>query len=476
MKHDIKLAFAFILTLTPTWAFGFNSGSTGADGAFSPTVNTVMQLPPSGVFNFTTVNIPSGVTVTFAKNTINTPVVILASGDVTIAGAINLNGGNANPVGAAGTGNLADDGVPGAGGPGGYSGGGGGPITNFRGGDGVGPGGGAGGVASGVGNCGSGLNGGGGGGFGVDGSNGGCPVPSLGGSSYGSSQLLPLIGGSGAGGGVGGTNFSGSGGGGGGGAILIASSGTINITGNILANGGNGGASSGTGAGATGGGGSGGAIRILATTIAGNGAINALGGSGGGGFSGGGFGAVGRIRLEAENFTRTAATNPAFPAVTAPTTVFVAGFPTLTISSVAGVQAPANPTGNADITLPANTPNPVTVVFITTGVPVGNTVKLTVTPANAASISVISPALTGSTANATASVSVNLPVGSSSLFATTTFTIVASLGDAMSRYAEGERVEKITLKATLNGPTQVILVTASGKEFEVPAAVLAAGG
>src|SRR5437899_11255426 len=61
----------------------FSSGSTGADGAYAPMANTTLTLPPNGVFNFTTVNIPSGVTVTFVKNAANTPVTILASGIVT---------------------------------------------------------------------------------------------------------------------------------------------------------------------------------------------------------------------------------------------------------------------------------------------------------------------------------------------------------------------------------------------------------
>ena len=58
----------------------FNSGSTGADGAFNPAANTTLTLPATGVFNFTTVNIPNGVTVKFTKNVANTPVTILASG------------------------------------------------------------------------------------------------------------------------------------------------------------------------------------------------------------------------------------------------------------------------------------------------------------------------------------------------------------------------------------------------------------
>ena len=92
----------------------FMSGSTGADGVFNPVTNTELQLPANGIFNFTTVNIPSGVTVTFKKNAANTPVYILTTGDVTIAGAINVSGGSTSSS----TGRT-----PANGGPGGYDGG-----------------------------------------------------------------------------------------------------------------------------------------------------------------------------------------------------------------------------------------------------------------------------------------------------------------------------------------------------------------
>ncbi|HKQ52750.1 MAG TPA: hypothetical protein VJT74_10300, partial [Pyrinomonadaceae bacterium] len=55
----------------------FSSGSTGADGAFSPTSSQTIVVPDSGVFNFTTVNIPNDVFITFARNSKNTPVTIL---------------------------------------------------------------------------------------------------------------------------------------------------------------------------------------------------------------------------------------------------------------------------------------------------------------------------------------------------------------------------------------------------------------
>lgn len=156
--------------------------------------------------------------------------------------------------------------------------------------------------------------------------------------------------------------------------------------------------------------------------------------------------------------------------------MFVAGLPTLTIASVAGANAPANPTGNADITLPANTQNPVTVTFQTTNVPLGNTVLLTVTPAYGEKIVAQSPAIAGSTTSGNTSVQVSLPAGPSVLQATTTYTIVASLGDAMSTYANNERVEKVQLMATLGGASTAKLITVSGKEFIVPAALLAAMG
>ena len=228
-------------------------------------------------------------------------------------------------------------------------------------------------------------------------------------------------------------------------------------------------------AGGAGGGGSGGAIRIVATTISGNGTIQAVGASAGANGNtscqSGASGGTGRVRLEAETFTRTAASNPAHT-FSAPGPIFIAGSPTLRIASVAGVAAPAAPTGSADITLPSSTPNPVTVVFETTGVPVGNIVQLTLVPANGAKTVVVSPALTGSTATATASVDINLPVGPSVLSAQTTYTVVAALGDLLKNFAGNERVEKVTLIATLGGPSKARLITVSGKEFEVPAEVL----
>lgn len=481
MTHSVHnrltpVALGLGLALTLPWpALAFDSGSTGADGAFSPTVNTELQLPPDGVFNFTDVNIPSGVTVSFKPNARNTPAIILATGNITINGTMHVNGGSARHSGSAGDGFLGDDGIPGEGGPGGYRGGRGGQPTDSSSKEGE--------VGQGPGGGGYGYYynklrlGGAGGGFGAKGTD---VDVTTGGATYGSPLLQPLVGGSGGGGGYSGTIWAATGGGGGAGALLLGASGTVRVNGSVKANGGNGGDSAGgdasNGAGAGGGGGSGGAIRIVATTIAGNGTIQTNGGQRGNvsipststrTVRPGGNGGVGRIRLEAETMQRSATTTPAF-SFGEPAAVFMAGLPGLRIVSVAGVTAPDTPTGSGDVILPVDTPNPVTVVFETIGVPVGNTVELTLKPASGNPTTVISPAITGTTELGTTSAQITLPEGASTLEAETSYTIVASLGDQLAPYAGGERVERVQLAAMLNGASRVTLITVSGKRFTLP--------
>jgi hypothetical protein len=240
---------------------------------------------------------------------------------------------------------------------------------------------------------------------------------------------------------------------------LIASSGTVTITGSILAKGGNSGNINfvgipGSKAGNTGGGGSGGAIRIAAANVVNSGTLNVSGGLEDNGQ--GGNGGVGRIRVE----------------ILTTGTLTLAGLPTLSFTSVAGVAAPATPSGAGDVILPAASPNPATVVFATTGIPVGNTVRLTLTPQRGAATTVNSAPLAGSLANATASAEINIPQGTSTLMASTTYTIAVAQGEALSKFANNERVEKITLAATLGGKSTATLVTVSGREYEAPAEAL----
>ena len=69
----------------------YNS-STGADGALDlSSGGKEVQLPESGILNYTTVNIPVGMGLSFRRNSKNTPVIILAQGKVTIHGSISVN-------------------------------------------------------------------------------------------------------------------------------------------------------------------------------------------------------------------------------------------------------------------------------------------------------------------------------------------------------------------------------------------------
>lgn len=170
MKTNLFVAGLFVLASTAVQAQTFSSGSTGADGPAS-CYNTAVtwQVPPSGVFNFTTVTI-TGCNVFFTPNQRNTPVIILAEGNVTLStSSLYLYASGQTP------------------GPGGYFGGASGQT-------GFGPGGGA---------------------------------PGQNGQWVGPLSLVPLIGGSGGGGPASGAGL----GGGGGGAIVIASSSSIECTG-----------------------------------------------------------------------------------------------------------------------------------------------------------------------------------------------------------------------------------------------------
>jgi hypothetical protein len=468
MKRSFSWGLLTLLFCSAMPALAFDSGSTGADGSLTPNVNTEVQLPPSGVLNYASINIPSGVTVRFRRNALNTPVTLLVSGNATIAGIIEISGGAAPGINGADGGNVADDGLPGVGGPGGFAGGNGGqadPSTavgsRVTAQAGLGPGGGRPQTTALQNRC-SGS----GGSF----ASAGQSASTCGGSSaiYGNVDLLPLIGGSGGAGGAGTSSTGGAGGGGGAGALLMAVSGTLNLTGSILAVGGAGG-STGQGffaaGGGVGGGGSGGAVRLIASTLSGNGPITATAGAAGrysdnnAGYGGG----VGRIRLEADVLTRTAQTDPAFTTST-PGPLNVAGVPTIRIASVAGVAAPASPTGNADIVLPAATPNPVAVTIETTNVPLGNTVSLITTPPRGLPVTTTSTALVGSLAAATASASADIGDGSSVLLATLSFAVVGAQQLALAHYTNGEKVVRVELAAALsNSGAKTVLITESGR-------------
>jgi hypothetical protein len=422
----------------------FSSGSTGADGAFNPQANQTITVRAGGVYNYTTVNIPSFVTLTYVKGTDNAPLTILATGNVTIAGHITVNGNTGNL-------NFSNPIVGGLGGPGGFNGG-------MNGGSGFvptageGPGGGA--PSSGAGGLGGTYA---------------APTSFVG--------LTPLFGGSGGGGGA----VFGSGGGGGG-AILIASSTKITIDGSIKANGGTFNGSSGCTN--FGGSGAGGAIRLVAPDIAGGtlGLVQALGGPAVGGCGSTATGSIGRIRVEASNFAGfTGQTNPVPSVANAPGPVSPAGspslvnVPTLAIASIGGLAVPTTPTGSysvPDLTLASGTANPISVVINATNTPVAPETQINVrvisrSPGTVSTVIVPAANHTGSFASSSATVNVTLPAGQITLlqaFATMTLT-----GQTASLFPliDGEPVERVMVAASPGEPSTVSLVTKSGKEIRV---------
>lgn len=259
-------------------------GGTGADGNLNLTDGTgcsgtgltwssptcTIDTDIKATFNFGTINIPTGTTLTAENYLRINGVIIYATGNVTIGGTVSLNGNNGALNSAGGTGGA-------------------GASSFGAGGTSLGASGGGGGTGFGAGH----NNGGGGAGHGGAGGAGGSG--GAGGGTYNTAN----VGGSGGGGANGGGS-----GGGGGGSVAIQSAGTITINsgGVVRANGGTGGegASSFSGGG---GGGSGGRIVLVAQTITNSGSIQSKGGTGGDsdvfeGLGGGGGGGGGRIILQ----------------------------------------------------------------------------------------------------------------------------------------------------------------------------------
>ena len=336
MKTKARLiALGLLFMSAAGWAQNFTSGSDGSYGPLNITTDTTLDVPANGIFNCTTINVVVNKTLKFRRNDANTPVYLLATGDVSVSGRIDVSGGPGNNV------------VGGTAGPGGFDGGSPGSVSVPPG-SGYGPGAGHGGT--------SGIDapGAGGGAFGTVGQGGGSTNK---GTVYVNALLIPLVGGSG-GGGTAGT--PGNGGGGGGGAILVASTTRIDISGSIYANAGG---SSYTG-------GSGGAIRLVAPIVAGNGQIQVTSPFGCG---------YGRIRIDAIDRTQMNFNfvDPSVTSVGSLLMVFPTPLPRLDIIEAAGkaipegspsvlLQLPFGSSPNRTIKVQArdfNTQVPITVVL-----------------------------------------------------------------------------------------------------------------
>lgn len=374
-----------------TW----NSGSDGHDGAldysqvasgttvvFDPTTHDPpLDTDGDNVFHFTTITIPTGVTIRLLGNKLrNRAVFWLAQGDVEIAGTIDLSGSSGHSGTAYGAWGPSQPG------PGGFPGGA-GTTDRYLGTaqPGGGPGGGA--------------------------------VPYGGGSHadgakpYGNGYLLPLLGGSGGGGYY-------AGGGGGGGAIVVASSTSIHLTGAVAARGGDGG----TYYGGTAGGGAGGAIRLMAPRISGAGGLSAVGG-GGSQTGGRGF-----IRIDSFDNQWAGAPTGSFRTSTLSPRIIMgrpgegSGPPVVTFTRIGGVDVPVAPSAsylNPDVTV--NSSQPLDIAIHASNVPVGTTVKIT-TYNEVMGMGSVDATLSGSLASSTATATIAAPPGFTTFYAYATWT------------------------------------------------------
>jgi hypothetical protein len=389
------LLYLFVFLLLPTACLAqVNTGSDGSDGAFNPTAaNTVINMAthPNGIYQYTSVNIPANVTVTFTPNANNTPVVWLVQSSCVISGIVNVSGQYLA------WGNFSAGGTPG---PGGWSGGSGGPTGT----SGHGPGGGT------IAGCGAGNAS-----YGNLGGTYGSSVQP--GSTYGNVFLIPLLGGSGGGGGT--NSSTPSGGGGGGGAILIAAAGTITLNGSVLSCGGVAGFFAGYGFG--GGGGSGGAVRFVASKIIGNGSVDTSGGNGGCGIYSSPAGS-GRVRFDTYENDFSGGIAGVFTQGSQFIIIPSAGqLPQLTVTSVGGVPVSASPTGvlsTPDAVLSAQQNNPIPIVVQCSDLPLNTPITVSVKPANGSAVTAGGYNNTGTQASSTATVSLNIPRGGGLIYAT----------------------------------------------------------
>ena len=320
------LAFAGLLCAALAHGqFVLPGGSDGSMGALNVTANTTLTVPPDGVFHYTTININAGTTLSFTRNSNNTPVYLFATGDITIAGTINLDGADSS-------GTSYTPGGPG-GGDGGYA-----TIGGGTGGAGGGPGGGKPGLGNVTGTLEPGTAG-----VGVF-STIGSGISTNRTSVYGGPLLRPLVGGSG-----GGATYSTElrSGGGGGGAIRVGSSTRITFTGNILARGGD----SAPGAG------SGGSVHLVAPLVTGNGTMNVDGGAIYRSGFGQTLGSAGRGRTRVDTFDRRTLSISGVDSIGSHVVGLESPPPRLDIVEVAGNGVPLGSPEPVQVILPTNAPS-----------------------------------------------------------------------------------------------------------------------
>jgi hypothetical protein len=212
---------------------------------------------------------------------------------------------------------------------------------------------------------------------------------------------------------------------------------------------------------------------LIAPTITGTGVINVAGGAGGAATTPveGGAGSPGRVRVEA--FSNSLSVNVGTGAVgvlssAAPTSVTLPTTPSLKITAVGGVAAPAAPAGSftvADVVLPPTVANPVTVSLAATNIPTGTTVTVTVKGLHGEASPVVSTPLTGTLASSTATASVTIPTNEPSVVGAWTSFMFSAATAGAPLYVHGEPVERVRVTAGTAGESATVYVTATGREI-----------
>jgi len=364
ISHLFAPTFCILAVAFTSVAQAFDSGSDGSDGALviAADTETTLTLPPDGIFNFTTVTINEGATLKFIRNAANTPVYMLATGDIILEGTIDIAGqGTTNSAG-------------GQGGPGGYDGGN-AVFESIPAGHGEGPGGGSPGIhhdpwvnpdpdlSTLVGH----------------GNYLGPKERAKSGDGYGNTLLMPLIGGSGGGGDTDPAEVDeGLGGGGGGGAILIASNTRITGMGGVI---------DARGGGETYGGGmgSGGAIRLVSPVV------EFAEGRGYTHFQVGRYDSVyaaGRVRIDTLGLIRNSFNANPSPALSigANLRVFPPNNPSVRISRIGSQSIPVNPTTPTTFLLPPGSPENIEIEVEAENFNQQLAVKVVLTPENGARV------------------------------------------------------------------------------------------
>lgn len=207
-------------------------------------------------------------------------------------------------------------------------------------------------------------------------------------------------------------------------------------------------------------------MRIVATTISSFGRIDVRGGTttpprGG------------KVRMEAITNTWTGLVDGATPSFSqTPTQPTPATMPALRITSIGGISAPSNPVGSLttpDITFPNPMTSPVSVDVQGVNIPVGTTVTIRIAPTanNLQASTATTGPLTGSLANSTASASLTLPSGVSSMTLSAAFEIAPIIASLSLPQLDGASPVRVEVVASAGGPSKTYLVGTRGSRMEM---------